>query len=130
MPKMWKRDGHKADKIKQNPELCRVQPRPREKASAIAPIVCADGSKITSIQSRMDGKINKNSSTGVNGVTKRENGKYFAYINFKRKQIGLGMYDKLEDAIAARKKAEELIYAPYLEAHEGWQDDLKKPLKS
>ncbi len=100
-----------------------------KKASAIAPIVCADGSKITSIQSRMDGKINKNSSTGVNGVTKRENGKYFAYINFKRKQIGLGMYDKLEDAIAARKKAEELIYAPYLEAHEGWRDDLKKALE-
>ena len=67
--------------------------------------------------------------TGVNGVTKRENGKYFAYINFKRKQIGLGMYDKLEDAITARKKAEELIYAPYLEAHEGWRDDLKKALE-
>ena len=100
-----------------------------KKASAIAPIICADGSKITSIQSRMDGKINKNSSTGVNGVTKRENGKYFSYINFKRKQIGLGMYDKLEDAIAARKKAEELIYAPYLEAHEGWRDDLKKALE-
>lgn len=100
-----------------------------KKASAIAPIICADGSKITSIQSRMNGKINKNSSTGVNGVTKRENGKYFAYINFKRKQIGLGMYDKLEDAIAARKKAEELIYAPYLEAHEGWRDDLKKALE-
>lgn len=100
-----------------------------KKASAIAPIVCADGSKITSIQSRMDGKVNKNSSTGVNGVTKRESGKYFAYINFKRKQIGLGMYDKLDDAIAARKKAEELIYAPYLEAHEGWKDDLKKALE-
>lgn len=37
MPKMWKRDGHKADKIKQNQELCRVQPRPREKGERNCP---------------------------------------------------------------------------------------------
>ena len=100
-----------------------------KKVDTIHSVICADGSKVDSIQARMNGRINKNSSTGVNGVTWREkNGKYFAYINFKRKQIGLGMYEKLEDAIAARKKAEELIYAPYLEAHEGWQDELKKAL--
>ena len=40
--------------------------------------------------------------------------KYRAYINFQHKQYHLGSYEKLEDAIRARKVAEEKIYGTFL----------------
>lgn len=72
-----------------------------------------EGTNVFAIQNRA---LNKNSTTGVNGVTfrQREN-KYYAYINFKRKQYSLGLYENIEDAAAARKKAEERIYGEFLE---------------
>lgn len=36
--------------------------------------------------------------------------KYYAYIMVNRKQIPLGYYDKLEDAIDARKVGEEKYF--------------------
>jgi hypothetical protein len=101
----------------------------KEKVDVIHSVTQVDGSSLSSVKSRMDGKVNKNSQTGVNGVIKRPNGRYFAYINFKRKQIFLGLYDDLDDAIAARKKAEAAIYGEYLDQHEGWEDELKEKLK-
>ena len=38
--------------------------------------------------------------------------KYYAYIMVDRMQIPLGHYEKLEDAIAARKAAEEKYFRP------------------
>jgi hypothetical protein len=55
-------------------------------------------------------KRNKNSSTGVVGVSKLK-GRYRAYIMVNRKQISLGMYDTLKDATAARKAAEQKYFA-------------------
>ncbi|AGH57561.1 hypothetical protein PYDG_00029 [Pseudoalteromonas phage pYD6-A] len=50
---------------------------------------------------------NSNSSTGVNGVSKiSATGKYRAYINDNRKQIHLGVFDSIEEAKAARTKAD------------------------
>ena len=48
----------------------------------------------------------KNNSTGVIGVRILPSGKFNAYIMVNRKQIGLGSYDTLEEAKAARKNAE------------------------
>lgn len=60
-------------------------------------------------------KVNKNSTTGARGVSyETRRGKYRAYINFKRKQYYLGSYDKIEDAIEARKIAEKKIYGDFL----------------
>lgn len=57
-------------------------------------------------------KVNRNSSTGHTGVCWRpRDHKYFAYITVNRKQIGLGLYDGLDDAIAARAAAEDKYYA-------------------
>lgn len=62
-------------------------------------------------------KINKNNTTGHVGVSRSENlgGLYRAYINFKRKQYSLGVYEKIEDAIKAREVAEKEIYGNFLE---------------
>ena len=101
----------------------------KDKVDVIHSVTQMDGSSLSSVKSRMGGKVNKNSQTGVNGVVKRPNGRYFAYINFRRKQIYLGLYDDLDDAIAARKKAETAIYGEYLDQHEGWEEELKEKLE-
>lgn len=50
--------------------------------------------------------ISTNSSTGVNGVSKiKATGKFRVYINDNRKQIHIGVFDSLEEAKAARAKA-------------------------
>lgn len=74
------------------------------------------GTRITSF--RKPG-VRKNSSTGVTGVNKMRDGKYRAYINFRRKQYHLGSFDSIDDAAAARKVAEEKIYGDFL----GWYAD-------
>lgn len=88
-------------------------------------VYIADGSSLANARSRMKGTVNKNSSTKVNGVSLQKNGKYRAYINFRRKQYQLGTYSSLDDAAAARKEAESKIYGEYINSHEGWEDELK-----
>ena len=56
-------------------------------------------------------KRNKNSGTGITGVSAYHNGRYRAYITVDRKQISLGCYDDISDAIAARKAAEQRYFA-------------------
>jgi hypothetical protein len=59
--------------------------------------------------SRFRKSVNKNSSTGIRGVSlDPRTGRFKAYITVNRKQIHIGVYDKLTDAkravIEARKK--------------------------
>lgn len=83
-----------------------------------------EGTYIYAIDGRK--KVQSNSSTGVTGVSLR-NGKYRAYINFKKKQYYLGTYENLEDAIETRKAAEKEIYGPFLEWYaKNIQKNLKK----
>lgn len=56
-------------------------------------------------------KGNRNSGTGVTGVSKFKDG-YRAYITVDRKQIHLGYFLDMADAVAARKAAEEKYFAP------------------
>lgn len=51
--------------------------------------------------------INKNNSTGYNGVYLSSNGKYRARIKIEGKLIGLGTFVNFEDAVKARKEANE-----------------------
>lgn len=52
-------------------------------------------------------EANQNNRTGHIGVCWREPvHKFYAYIMVNRKQISLGLYEKLDDAIAARKAGE------------------------
>lgn len=70
-----------------------------------------EGTNVISLRRK---SVNRNSSTGVTGVSQKGN-KYRAYINFKRKQYDLGLYDNKDDAAKARKAAEEKIYGEFLE---------------
>lgn len=47
-----------------------------------------------------------NNTSGVTGVRTLPSGKFCAYIMAHRKQISLGSYERIEDAISARKQAE------------------------
>lgn len=45
-----------------------------------------------------------------------KDGRYRAYINFRRKQYYLETYDRLEDALAARKEGERKIFGEYIKS--------------
>lgn len=75
--------------------------------------MCVEGTALFAIDGRR--KTNKNSTTGIKGVSYAKNGKYRAYINFKRKQYHLGVYDTKEEAEQARLNAEKEIYGNFLE---------------
>ena len=53
------------------------------------------------------------SNTGVRGVSRKQDGKFQAYLSFRRKTIHLGFFDTLEEAMAARRKAAEEIYGEF-----------------
>lgn len=62
-------------------------------------------------------KVRSDNKTGYKGVTiirNKSKTRYKAGIAIKGKQIHLGYFDKLEDAVKAREKAEEKYHKPYL----------------
>ena len=62
----------------------------------------------------MNTKVSKNNKLGKKGIYYRNN-KYIAQIRVRRKNLHIGCYDTLEDAIAARKQAEEKYHKPIIE---------------
>lgn len=70
-------------------------------------------------------EANKNSKSGIRGVCPHKN-HWRASITVNRKQIDLGIYEKIEDAIAARKAAEEKYHRPLAEK----VDKIKKEFKN
>lgn len=71
-------------------------------------------------------EINRNNSTGVPGVSVFRNGQYRAYISIGKKQIHLGFFDKLDDAKAARKAAEQRYFADRQEKADEIKEQIKK----
>ena len=61
----------------------------------------------------------KSNTSGVTGVAlNKRNQKWLAFINFKKKRYYLGYYTEKEDAIKARKEAEEKIHGEFLKWYE------------
>lgn len=61
----------------------------------------------TNTENSRNCSVSKNNVTKINGVCASHNRKRFrAYIMVDRKHIHLGMFDNIEDAIEARKKAD------------------------
>lgn len=87
-------------------------------------VVNVDGTDLSKLRSRVNGTVNKNSRTGINGVALTKKGTYKAYINFKHKHIHLGFFTDLKDAAAARKEAEEILYNKFLDDNAGWEQRL------
>ena len=64
------------------------------------------GGTIASLLEREKPQSNKSGVTGV--YRNRRSGKWLAQINFKKQRYYLGSYDNMEDAVAARKAAEQM----------------------
>lgn len=63
--------------------------------------------EVNNTENSKNTSISSNSATKVNGVSfMKSRNKYRAYIMINRKQISLGLYTNLEDAIEARKEAD------------------------
>ena len=74
------------------------------------------GTRLTTINPNK--RIQKNNTSGKTGVSfNKRNKKWSAEIILKGKKIRLGYFDKKEDAIKARLKAEEEYFVPILEKH-------------
>jgi hypothetical protein len=54
---------------------------------------------------QLNTSLSSNNTSGFNGVRILPSGRYSAFIMVQRKQISLGTYDTLEEAIAARQAA-------------------------
>lgn len=75
----------------------------------------------TNQQNTMNRSLNRNNSSGVTGVTwDKKNNNWRAYIRFNWKLIHLGSFINKEDAIAARKAAEEKYFGEY-----AYKEELK-----
>jgi len=57
---------------------------------------------------------NKHSKSGEKGVYQdKRDGRFYPYIDFEGKRKGLGGFDKLSDAVSARRLAEETHYGEF-----------------
>lgn len=71
----------------------------------------------------LEAKVVENNKSGVKGVSwDKEREKWVAQIQLQGINYGLGRFEKLEDAVSARKKAEQELYEPIIKACE---NDLK-----
>ena len=64
---------------------------------------------VTPTENSMNVPRKNNNKSGFVGVCKAPNGSYRAYITKNKKRIGLGWYKTLEEAVNARKEAEERL---------------------
>ena len=63
--------------------------------------------EVTHLQNMQNTSQRKDNATGITGVYQRENGKYRAAISVNGKKICLGTFEDFNDAVAARKAAQE-----------------------
>lgn len=85
-----------------------------QKTQIIENLKLVDGTSVTKLEAGRKKLIASNTS-GYNGVyLDKKNGKWRAQISFKRKKYSLGRFDKIEDAVKARQRGEEM-YDDFLE---------------
>lgn len=70
-----------------------------------------DGTRKSALKAKKSSR-NTSGHKGVNWMKNR--GKWRAYIGYQGKQISLGYFDDINDAIEARKKAEKKYHKPHL----------------
>lgn len=75
-----------------------------------------NGTSLKSLKSRVSGTVNKNNSSGINGVYWNIKAKkWISTLCFQRTRIHLGVFNTRGEAYIARKQAEEQYYLPLLE---------------
>lgn len=78
-----------------------------QKERALEKLRLIDGTSVAIIE-RNKKHLRKNNKSGYTGVFRSPNGKWEAYINFKKKRYWLGRYSNKEDAVKARQLGEEM----------------------
>lgn len=80
-------------------------------------VACAQQDVVAGTRvSQLNSKIYSNNKSGVKGVGyKQRKSKWYATIRFQGVSYWLGYYAKKEDAIKARKQAEEKLHGDFLE---------------
>jgi len=79
----------------------------------------------TSISIIKSKKPRKDSTTGQRGVIyDKRSSKYAVQIGFKKKTYHLGYYNTVEEATKVRKRAEEMLYEPFLKWFEENRENL------
>lgn len=67
-----------------------------------------DGTSVTLLESRRDRMLSSNTSGHTGVYLQKGRGRWAAQITFKQKTYYLGSYDRIEDAVKAREKGEEM----------------------
>ena len=82
-----------------------------------ASLTYIDGTCVEMIRA---GTVRRNNTSGVPGVDwQADKGRWRATICFKGKRRYLGRYARFEDAVKARKRAEDELFEPFLEEFAG-----------
>ena len=69
-------------------------------------------------------KLRKNNTSGYKGVSwDKRSSKWRAIITLKGNSYDLGYFENIQDAIKARKQAEEELFEPMLEKYKGLKND-------
>lgn len=79
----------------------------------------------TNVSQISSGKTPRNNTTGVRGVSRRKNGNYIAYIDFKGERYNLYYGTDKDKAIAARKEAEQRLFGEFLSWYNAQKDEQK-----
>lgn len=88
----------------------------RKKSAYIDNLKLIDGTSVTMLEASRGERLISSNSSGYNGVYKnRRSEKWAAQITFKGKTYYLGSFDEIENAVKARKTAEERLYGEFLE---------------
>jgi hypothetical protein len=70
--------------------------------------------KVTHSQNSMNQQLSENNTSGCTGVTfHKQHNKWQAYITINKKQIHLGYFDDINEAIKIRKQAEEKYFGDF-----------------
>ena len=86
-------------------------------AAGLASLTYVDGTCVEMIRTRTVRSNNTSGVPGVEWMAKKQ--RWRASICFKGKRRYLGSYEKFEDAVKARKKAEEDVFDMFLDTHSG-----------
>ena len=86
-------------------------------ASGRASLTYIDGTCVEMIRARTVRSNNTSGVPGVEWMAKKQ--RWRSTICFKGKRRYLGSYEKFEDAVKARKKAEEDVFDTFLDVHSG-----------
>lgn len=69
----------------------------------------------TNVNHIKSNRVSKSNKSGYKGIhPHKQTGKWVAQITFKKKKYYLGIYENLEDAVKARKEAEEKLHKEFL----------------